>query len=227
MNKLLKNLGIIIITTPLFIKPALALELSPETINVAKGKEIELDLLATTDTKMTGVEIRLDVYGGEVISFTPSTGNLAIGTCDKKQAMTDKDSICVDIVNAEGIFDGDTLGKINIKLTTNKLNIVTAGNNGYTVSNTGLTYINQGLVGSYGKNAENIEKIGTTNNVEPKNQTQEEREGMLENDVVIEESNNIDYSLTATVVFALGGLLFLAIMYLRKRKSKNDVKIVI
>lgn len=78
-------------------------------------------VLASPEMNSTAVQLRLEIEGGKVTSFTAGDdGLLSIGVCDQESSKFTENSICVDIANVSGVFEyGDVLGVFTVERTNN------------------------------------------------------------------------------------------------------------
>jgi hypothetical protein len=104
-----------------------------------KSSEIQTFIvLADTNTRSTAVQLRLEVEGGVITSFSAGDdGLLSIGVCDEKGAKYTSTSICVDIANVSGVFeDADVLGVFTVERDDNytQLKVMKSEDNAYMTS---------------------------------------------------------------------------------------------
>jgi len=196
-----------------------AIELDPQRVEIVKGKRTTVVVIARPDVDIKGVELRLQISGGKFVDYTPPQEHLTIGACDGGEMFT-AEQICVDLVNNERIMNGDSLGTIKLKVTSDEANVVTGGNNRYVIKSNGDKYVSFGLAGSYGINAKPLVEIGTTNTIQPtiitdENIAQEDTNGNLDG------GSSIIFILSG--VFAIVGVLYLVVILFKKNKQ-TDVK---
>lgn len=104
---------------------ALAVYLEPATQNVEAGSTLNIDIKASPASQASGIELRLEITNGEILSFTdpssidpvlfPLPGPVGAG-CTAVQTSS---NICVDLAStiAEGgIVNGTLLGRMQIKV---------------------------------------------------------------------------------------------------------------
>jgi len=78
-------------------------------------------VLASPEMNSTAVQLRLEVLGGVITSFTAGDdGLLSIGVCDEESNKFTKSTICVDIANVSDVFEyGDVLGVFTVERSDN------------------------------------------------------------------------------------------------------------
>jgi len=78
-------------------------------------------VLASPEMNSTAVQLRLEVQGGVITSFTAGDdGLLSIGVCDEESSKFTKSTICVDIANVTEVFEyGDVLGVFTVERSDN------------------------------------------------------------------------------------------------------------
>lgn len=78
-------------------------------------------VLAEPGSVSTAIQLRLDVEGGIVKSFTAGDdGLLSIGVCDEEGTKFTSNRVCVDIANISGAFEyGDVLGALTVERSSN------------------------------------------------------------------------------------------------------------
>lgn len=119
--------------------------------------EAQSDRTSTTQTFViltdppvdsTAVQLRLNVEGGTVTSFSASDdGLLSIGTCDQEASKYTQSTICTDIATPVGLLgEADVLGVLTVERADQytQLRIVKAENNGY-VGASGLLETDSGV----------------------------------------------------------------------------------
>lgn len=115
MNKVLIVLtsALVLIISPLKVSAVSVLGISDSD---ASNTE-KVTIYAEPPSSSKAVQLRLDVEGGEIISFqSPTDDNLlSIGTCDNGSSYT-KDSVCMDVAATDGeVQRGEVLGIMTIK----------------------------------------------------------------------------------------------------------------
>ena len=76
-------------------------------------------ILASPEMNSTAVQLRLEVQGGKITSFSAGDdGLLSIGVCDEQSSKFTDTNICVDIANVSSVFEyGDVLGVLTVERT--------------------------------------------------------------------------------------------------------------
>jgi len=125
-------------------------------------------VLADPVSESTAVQLRLNVEGGVVTSFSAGDdGLLSIGTCDEEGSKYTESAICVDIANSIGVFEqADVLGVFVVDRfdTYTQLKISKAENNAYTGTN-GLLETDSGTAFVlFGSNIVQSKSTKTTSN---------------------------------------------------------------
>lgn len=108
------------------------------TVESQSEKTSELQtfiVLASPDMNSTAVQLRLEVQGGTITSFSAGDdGLLSIGVCDEENNKFTETKVCVDIANATDVFEyGDVLGVFTVEREDNlsQLRITKTEGNSY------------------------------------------------------------------------------------------------
>lgn len=92
-------------------------------------------ILANPPAESTAVQLRLDIEGGTVTSFSAGEdGLLSIGTCDNDTSKYTSSTVCVDVATAVGTLSkADVLGVLTVEKVDqySQLRITKAENNSY------------------------------------------------------------------------------------------------
>jgi len=162
---LLAIVGVQIFSIPISVK---AIQLVPESaVNLIDTDDHTVKVVSSLEEEVSGMELRLSIEGGEFVSYQPPTtsGLLVIGTCGEDKSMSSSTNVCVDIVNTNGINQGDDLGQITYRLTNERGVIYAENKNRYTLAEGSEKIMNTGIAGEYSSNAvlQNENNIGTKN----------------------------------------------------------------
>lgn len=141
---------IVILLTPLFFV-LLSQKANAVTIEAQSDRTSTTQtfiILANPRTDSTAAQLRLNIEGGTVTSFSASDDRfLSIGTCNQEASKYTPTSICTDIATSVGILgNADVLGVFTVERNDQftQLRITKAENNGYVGAN-GLLQTDSGV----------------------------------------------------------------------------------
>lgn len=146
----MKKLLFLILTTFLFFSfsqkaRAFTLEAQSDKANSSQTFVI----LANPPRESTAVQVRLEVEGGTVTSFTAGDNDLlSIGTCDEENRKYTPSSICVDIATSVGNIErADILGVFTVEKSNEftQLRISKTGDNAY-IGPKGIVAVDTGII---------------------------------------------------------------------------------